>query len=487
MNLTRRDFVRWTGGASLLAVTGCTDVQNALKDWGFVPPSPATLGPVRAPLGPDSARITHAISRFSFGARPGDFVRVARMGLDAYLEEQLHPSALDDRYCDWKIRRCESIDDAPGDLFEYKEAFLWKDLARATLLRAVYSERQLYEVMVGFWTDHFNIDISKGDCKWLKTSDDREVVRKHALGKFPELVRAVALSPAMLWYLDGRENRKASMDDVPNENYARELMELHTLGVHGGYTQQDVMEAARCLTGWTVKTKGWFGKGKVAFKPELHDHGEKTVLGHTIPAGEGENDLDRLLDIVLNHPATARFIATKLCRKFIMETPPDDAVTSVAATFTKTGGDITSTLRTLFGTQAFADSAGAKFKRPFRYLVSTMRTTGTDTTAGDDVLDYLIRMGQAPFEYPTPDGYPEESAPWMGTMLWRWHFAVALAEGRLKTAKADLDGLKHRFEGDDNFMAHLLTREPTARERQAYHATPQGPALMLASPAFQRY
>ncbi len=159
----------------------------------------------------------------------------------------------------------------------------------------------------------------------------------------------------------------------------------------------------------------------------------------------------------------------------------------VASAFTKSSGDITSTLRTLFATQEFADARSAKFKRPFRFLVSVMRSTGADTTAGDEVLDYLVRMGHAPFQYPTPDGYPEEAAPWMGTMLWRWHFAVALTEGRLKSTRANVDTLRHKFSGHDNLMAHLLTRPPTDRERDAYHATPQGPALMLASPAFQRY
>src|ERR1041384_25647 len=197
-------------------------------------------------------------------------------------------------------------------------------MVRAAVLRAVYSERQLYEVMVGFWSDHFNIDPGKGDCRWLKAWDDRAVIRKYALGdcglrepttlferlqtfwgggsgapktafNFPAMLRASALSPAMLWYLDGRANRKAGPSEKPNENYARELLELHTLGVHGGYTQKDVMEVARCLTGWTVRGKRQFSKATVEFQQRLHDDGAKEVLGQRIPTGLGERDLDRVL------------------------------------------------------------------------------------------------------------------------------------------------------------------------------------------------
>src|SRR5712692_4635077 len=177
--------------------------------------------------------------------------------------------------------------------------------------------------MVHFWTDHFNIDSSKAECKWLKAADDRDVIRPHAMGRFPDLLRASALSPAMLWYLDGRFNRKRDGDDKPNENYARELLELHTLGVHGGYTQRDVMEVARCLTGWTLETRPFWLSHAIRprnafwFDSARHDDGEKIVLGHRIPPGGGEKDGDRVLDILAQHPATARFIATKICRHFL--------------------------------------------------------------------------------------------------------------------------------------------------------------------------
>jgi uncharacterized protein (DUF1800 family) len=194
--------------------------------------------------------------------------------------------------------------------------------------------------MVGFWTDHLNINLEKGDCIYLKPSDDREVIRRHALGKFRDLIRASATSPAMLVYLDGKENQKARPDDIPNENYARELLELHTLGVHGGYTQNDVYEVARCLTGWRLRTK--VAARTVFFEPGLHDDGSKNILGHSIPAGLGELDVERVVDILAAHPSTARFIATKLVRRFVADDPPPSLVERVAAVFTETDGDIKS-------------------------------------------------------------------------------------------------------------------------------------------------
>jgi uncharacterized protein (DUF1800 family) len=370
---------------------------------------------------------------------------------------------------------------------------------RATLLRAVMSERQLFEVMVQFWSDHFNIDPSKGECKWLKVADDRDVVRQHALGKFPELLRASALSPAMLWYLDGRVNRRRNPAEKPNENYARELLELHTLGVHGGYTQANVMEVARCLTGWTVRSKDnkpYFSIGKVEFKPELHDFGAKEILGHRFAVTDmkaykdqleeiASRDLDRVLRIVTTHPSTALHIGTKLCRHFIADEPPADAISAVAATFTRTSGDIRETLRCLFATKAFQEQRGNKLKRPFAFIASALRGVGAETDAGLPLVHYLNRMGHAPFSYPTPDGYPDTAAPWLGTLLWRWNFAVALSENQIKGTKTDLKNLTEKAGGETAVMAHLLGRKPSVEETQAYRSSGAGVALILASPAFQ--
>jgi uncharacterized protein (DUF1800 family) len=304
----------------------------------------------------------------------------------------------------------------------------------------------------------------------------------------------------MLWYLDGRVNRRASMQHQPNENYARELLELHTLGVHGGYTQKDVMEVARCLTGWTVRSKDkppYFQIGKVEFDVAQHDFGVKEVLGERIAASPpsltstekeklGRAELERVLEIVTRHPATARHISAKLCRRFIADDPPPAAVETVAAVFSRTSGDIQETLRSLFATEEFRRARANKFKRPFQFIVSALRGTDARTDAGLEIINYLRRMGHAPFNYPTPDGYPEAAAPWMGTLLWRWNFAVALSHNKIAGTRIDPAKLLANAGGDAGLMAHLLGRQPTAEEAQAYHESEAGLALILASPAFQK-
>lgn len=483
MKWPRRRFLQSAGSVALLATAGC-ELPQAL---GVVGPAKAARGPLTAPDGDEVDEIAHVLGRLSHGPRPGDYHRVREMGVDAYIEEQLHPESIDDAWCDYRVRRFESLRQPVGELFEYQEHLLLKELSEATVVRAVYSERQLYEVMAGFWTDHFNIDSSKGDCPWLKTADDREVIRRHALGRFSDLLRASALSPAMLWYLDGRSNRRSSPDEQPNENYARELLELHTLGVHGGYTQADIMELARCLTGWHVRTEELFKKGKVEFKPDAHDQGEKAVLGEVIPAGLGEADLDRVLAIVTRHPATANYVAEKLCRKFIADTPPPAAVRAVADTFQTTEGGIRATLKTLFAHEEFRAARGAKMKRPLHYLASALRVSDADSSVGEPVMEYLLRMGHAPFQYPTPDGYPDEAGPWMGTLLWRWHFAKALDENRLGGTQVNWAALREAAGGDEVFMRHVLGRRPRPDEARSYLACNNSPAVLLASPAFQRY
>ena len=490
MNFTRRHFIRVSGAAALAATAGCDQIPR-----GFIPGlagKPVRSGPFTPPASAEIDLISHALNRLTFGARPGDYSRVKALGateaeaLAAFLDEQLAPDKVADDWCAQQVRRFETLDESAGELFEYQEKLLLTEMMRASVLRAALSERQLYEVMVQFWTDHFNIDPSKGDCKWLKTADDREVIRKHALGKFPDMLRASALSPAMLWYLDGRVNRSHDPSEKPNENYARELMELHTLGVHGGYTQRDVMEVARCLTGWTVRTKEFLAKGRVEFRKDLHDDGAKVVLGQNIRAGLGAADIDRVLDIVAYHPSTARYLATKLCRRFIDDDAPAAAIDTVARAFEQSRGDIKDTLRALFSTAAFRDTRGSKFKRPFHFVASALRSTDADTDVAPAVIEYLMRMGHAPFNYPTPDGYPEEASPWMGTLLWRWNFAVALGSNQIKGTSVNLVALKKAFGGELALMAHFLGRAPTPEERDAYHESGAGLALLLGSPGFQR-
>jgi uncharacterized protein (DUF1800 family) len=507
----RRDFLKaGFGGVAWLTTAGCDQLPRQLRT--LLALSPPETGPFRTPGQTLIDPVTHALNRMAFGPRPGDYQRILGLAsprsesktwheeetVSAYLEQQLNPECIDDERGELAARRFETLQEPLGELYEYQPDLLHSELMRASLARAVYSERQLYEVMVQFWSDHFNIDPSKGDCKWLKVADDREVIRKHALGKFPKMLRASALSPAMLWYLDGRVNRRGKASDKPNENYARELLELHTLGVHGGYSQQDVMEVARCLTGWTVRsTDKKFQIGKVEFNPALHDFGSKEILGEWIAAApeklsseareqRGRDELEQVLQIVARHQSTAQHIATKFCRHFIDDEPPATAVSAVATAFSGSSGDIRTTLRALFATEEFRQTRGNKFKRPFSFVVSALRATGAETDAGPALLDYLLRMGHAPFNYPTPDGYPEPAPPWMGTLLWRWNFAAALSQNRLKGTKIDLERLRTNAGGDEGLIAHLLGRQPVEAERQAYHESGLGLALILASPGFQK-
>ena len=520
MNVSRRKFLAVSAGAVVAASAGCSrtsDVLAEAKRWVGKPTMPPLAEKLTAPGAAELDEVSHAIGRLTFGARPGDYARVAAMGVEKFIEEQLAPQRIDDWICERVIRHeCGSLAEPEsalfprmgdandplqqlfpamkdrgarvGDLYEFKDKVLLEELTQATLLRAVLSERQLFEVMVQFWSDHFNIDPSKAEAKWLKAADDRDVIRAHALGNFREMLRASAVSPAMLWYLDGRVNRKSRPDEKPNENYARELLELHTLGVHGGYTQQDVMEVARCLTGWTVRDRKKFFKGRVEFQARQHDDGAKRVLGVEIPAGLGARDLDRVLEIVTKHPSTARHVAWKLCRRFIADEPPEAAVNATAAAFAASGGEVPATLRALFATEEFrkAEVRGEKFKRPFHFVVSALRATNAETDGASPLVYFLLRLGHAPFRYTTPDGYPEEATHWQNTLLWRWNFATALADNRIKGTRIEADVLRQRLGGDEALMATLLGRRASAAEREAYRESGAGLALLVASPAFQR-
>src|SRR5215813_2075657 len=496
MNHTRRALLKLLGltGATLPFI-GCERlISNVTKELGQSIPEHLILAD-----GPEIDPAFHLLSRAAYGPWPGDLEHMRSIGSERWIEEQLIPESIDDTACDLRARRFETIWHEPGTCYEYKKPVLREEITRHTLLRALYSKRQLFEVMVGFWTDHLNINLEKGDCIYLKSSDDRLVIRAHALGKFRDLIRASATSPAMLVYLDGKENQKKGPKDVPNENYARELLELHTLGVDGGYTQADVYEAARALTGWRLRT-GW-RKGTVYFDPELHDDGEKRVLGQVIPAGGGAADLDRLVDIACSHPATARHLATKLVRRFVSEDPPASLVTRVAAVFNNSNGDIKSLLRTILTADEFKNSRGLKFKRPFHFIASSLRALGADTHAHQQLIEYLQRMGQGPFQHPTPDGYPDRTAPWLGTLLWRWNFAFAVASNRVPAVNVSLDQLTHAIGPGSEFNAgklisYFIGRAGSATELKALddyvrtqssdNQSAELAALVLASPAFQR-
>ena len=487
MSATRRHFLNVAAaGGAVAGVAGFSGLSQLLAPR--LMGGADELADFRPPLADEISENTHVLNRLTFGPRPSDHAEIAMLGHEAWTARQLQPELIEDGWTEARARHFEALDVWPlGELLEYSAKELLDQMTRSKIVRAMHSRRQLQEVMVDFWSDHFNIDPSKGDSKWLKPADDKNVIRANALGNFRALVRASALSPSMLWYLDGRVNRRTAPGEKPNENYGRELLELHTLGVQGGYSQQDVMEVARCLTGWTVRerSKDRFAVGKVEFNPGWHDDEAKTVLGVQIPAGLGAGDLDRVLDILCAHPNTAKFLASKLCRRFIADEPPAAAVGAVAEAFAQSGGEIRATLRVLFAREEFMAARGVKVKRPFHFVISALRGTAARSDAGPVLQDYLLRMGHAPFQFPTPDGYPEEAQPWMATLLWRWKFALEFAAGRLKGTRADVARLREAAGGERGMAAHFLGRQPTNGESAALLAAGDPVALLVASPAFQ--
>jgi uncharacterized protein (DUF1800 family) len=291
-------------------------------------------------------------------------------------------------------------------------------------------------------------------CIWLKLPDDRDAIRAHALGMFPDLLTASAQSAAMMQYL----GNNISVVGNPNENYARELMELHTMGVDGGYTQQDVQEVARCLTGWSV-SDSMPNQGAFVFRSAWHDNTPKTVLGYNIPAGGWMNDGLIVLDILVNHPSTAKFIAKKMCRRFYGYDVPQSLIDNVAATFTATGGDIRAMLRTLFNSIDPA-TAPIKFKRPFHFIVSALRALNAQipsqpAASSSPLRTQLAYNGHEPFHWLTPDGFPDSLEAWGGALLPRWNFAVALMWNQLAGVTVDVNALLNGAVTADAIAARL--------------------------------
>ena len=377
------------------------------------------------------------VRRTSFGLNPAAIADFEALGAEGYLEQQLNHEALDDGPLDGDIARLFPLSrQSPIQLwagFPDNIAQTVLHTVQATQFRQLFSRRQLYEVMVEFWSDHFNIHIVNGLGPTLKPQDNEDVIRAHALGNFGDLLRASAQSPAMLFYLDNFIS-DGSPGSSPNENYARELMELHTLGVDGGYSEQDILEVARCFSGWgfpfppgvTVDGKAY---GEFWFDASKHDQGAKIVLGQPIAANGGQTDGEQVLAILLNHPSTATFIATKLCRRFIADSPPASAIAAVAETFTQTGGDIKAMLRTLFMGSEFYAASHRKFSRPSEFLGQIVRGLGVANQypRDDGQLFYFAQamLGQLPFFWPTPDGYPLAQSYWASTggLLNRWRLS----------------------------------------------------------------
>jgi uncharacterized protein (DUF1800 family) len=544
----------------------------------------------------EEERVVHALNRLSFGPRPGDVERVQTMGVDRWIDQQLHPERIDDdavdarlapfrtlnmgtrelmenfpsnemikavaegkrplpsdplkravyqaqldRYEEKQERKAESgagvaaqadaaatppdkmaygyrtyadekaqqLLDMPPDqrvkavlqmseeerrtltaslkgkrdeLFEgmkprEREALMAlnnprqvvnDELVQAKLLRAIYGERQLQEVMDDFWFNHFNVFIGKGADRYLLTSYERDVIRPHSLGKFEDLLVATAQSPAMLFYLDNwlsvgpnsdvangipkgnnGDWKKRAKNSGPvkqakgkrnglNENYGRELMELHTLGVNGGYTQKDVTEVARVFTGWTLQQPRQ--GGGFTFEERMHEPGDKMVLGHRIKAN-GEKEGFEVLHILAHHPSTAKFVCTKLAVRFVSDDPPPALVDRMAQTFLKKDGDIRQVLKTMFASPEFwaADTYRAKVKTPLEFTVSAVRASGAEVTDAMPLARQLQNMGMQLYGAQPPTGYSMKATAWVNSsaLLGRMNFALALTAGKMRGVQVD--------------------------------------------------
>jgi len=325
------------------------------------------------------------------------------------------------------------------------QAMVAQDLLEAKLDRAVYSNRQLQEVLADFWYNHFNVFLEKGPDHYLVTAYERDAIRPHVLGKFEDLLRATAQSPAMLFYLDNWESVGAQSPAGKrrqrglNENYGRELLELHTLGVDGGYTQKDVTEVARCFTGWTIRQPQ--RAAEFEFNPRMHDEGEKTVLGVRIPAGGGIGDGFKVLHLVAHHPSTARFISRQLAMRFVADDPPASLLDRMSATFLKKDGDLRAVLKTMFDSPEFW-SCGAyrsKMKSPLEMVASSVRALNADVDFTFGLNNQLVQLGQPLYRKAEPTGYSNSGQEWLNSagLLARMNFSMALANNKVPGVKVE--------------------------------------------------
>lgn len=462
--LDRRRFLEMAGcgiGASALGalLPGCSGGGGGNNPGG---------GNARG-LPPASAEV-RALRRTSFGVSPDSLTAINALGVDAYLEQQLNYQAIDDTAIETAVSNTFPLaSQTPAQLypgFPNNVGDIVEDLVGATLYRQFFSPRQLYEVMVEFWSNHFSIHLINGIIPALKPHDDVAVIRPNAMGRFRDLLHASAKSPAMLYYLDNFLNFVGE----PQENYARELLELHTLGVDGGYTEDDVKEVARCFTGWTINQNN----GEFLFVDFLHDQGPKTVLGTLIPGGGGISDGETVLDLLASHPSTAKFIATKLVRRFVDDDPPTALVTAVQNTFMQTDGDVVAVLRTLLMSNEFSEIQDRKLARPMEFVGGLVRALNvTQTLPADDGRLYFALtnlLGQTPFYWVPPNGYPDVAGYWGSTsgFLNRWRVALALNAPTIQDyfpVDHTVAGATNIEETIDSAAAAVLNRELSIEDR----------------------
>jgi uncharacterized protein (DUF1800 family) len=487
------------------------------------PAAPQTVAPragAPAPVLTPHDSALHALNRLAYGPRPGEVDQVAAQGVLMWIDRQLAPEQIDDHALAERLRQLAILDynrgelarlymDAqrerrahkreaaapdsmpqqldPGGPLERRARRLAAEFQELAVSRAALSERQLYEVMVDFWSNHFNVFFAKGADRFLTPSYIEETIRPRALGRFADLLIATAESPAMLFYLDNWESvapgatpppgwrlrarpvfgprpmfgpalldprraptadslRRQAQQRIPqgiNENYGRELLELHTLGVDGGYTQQDVINVARIFTGWSVRQPQQ--GGDFEFHDWAHDHGAKVVLGVTFAAGHGKDEGLRLLNLLANHPATMHHVSRKLCQRFVNDDPPDGCVDDAVAAWKRSDGDIREVLRAILHSPDFWAPVNlrAKVKSPLEFVVSAARAVGAYPDTTPRLAQVVARLGEPLYLHVAPDGYPEREEAWVnsGALLDRMNVAVALAAGRLPGAVVNLDAI----------------------------------------------
>ena len=527
----------------------------------------------------DDKTLAHVLDRMTFGVRPGDVDTLKRIGVGAFLDQQLHPERIQDHTLETRLQGFDTLNlstdeiaqeyflpalrarrerkreqaaqspdaaagaekpqvenPAPRDPAMLKQRQVMIELAEQKLLRAIYSERQLQEVLVDFWFNHFNVFAGKGPDRIMLTSYERDVIRPNVFGKFLDLLGATAHSPAMLFYLDNwmsvdpaaaerlndlrergmtrrqqfgftRPRRQAAPDGQAqppktgrrtglNENYARELMELHTLGVDGGYTQHDIVEVARAFTGWTIAGPRR-GSAGFQFDSRLHDNGSKIVLGHKINAG-GEKDGEQVLDILARHPATARFISAKLARRFVADNPPPSLIDRAARRFQDTDGDLREVVRTILTSPEFYDAAvyRAKVKTPLEFVVSAIRATSADVSRAVFLARSLQQLGMPLYMSQPPTGYADRADAWVntGALVGRMNFAVSLADNKIPGVHVDLPRLVGDRNGDlagarDRLVQALLRSDASSATLATLTRASdvsQLAALTMGAPEFQR-
>ncbi len=529
------------------------------------PPPAVRVTLPKSPLSQDQ-QITHTLNRLGYGPRPGDVECVGQMGLARWIERQLEPGRIPDDRVDAALQAFPTLTMPVPELVraypepdqkalaklqsgqmsqeemramappEKRPFRIAAELQAAKLTRAVLSERQLEEVMTDFWINHFNVDARKGAVKWMVADYERTAIRPHALGKFRDLLFATAHHPAMLFYLDNWMSTKADFVPVAgpakgrklglNENYAREIMELHTLGVDGGYTQEDVIEVARAFTGWSIERPR--EQGTFRFVPVAHDNGAKRVLGHVLPADGGEQDGIKVIDILSRHPSTAKFVATKLARRFVSDEPPPALVERAAKTFRDTDGDIRRVVVTIITSPEFfsAEAYRAKIKTPLEIVASSVRAVDGDLQApgapgsqqpggGLALAQQVNKLGEPLYQQQPPTGYPDVAEAWVnaGSLLSRMNFALRLTANRVPGVRIDLSrtvGSADRHKPGqvlDALLRAVLQGQATSQTRSVLAAhlddpeitratrDDRGPAdtdveklaaLVLGSPEFQR-